>query len=237
MGISDILFVIPQLRESWFHLDINISSPIFASMQCSLQFTSIILWKNGNCLLPITQNALRYIFILYIIMVYCFVLNSHTLRSLGNTVVKKGFGEWRYLLLFNTSREVACPLWLFESILQVLMLRCKKQRVSILRKETETPWTNKKEASGNWSGCWPFVPGGSSDSVGKGEAQVHKCESHCVNPYELTLRALLLGRVFAVRYESRHRAPGLEWPKCWTEVGISFESCQCMYLPFTSLHQ
>lgn len=45
--------------------DINISSlGFFASMQCSLQFTSIILWKNGNCLLPITQNALRYIFLL-----------------------------------------------------------------------------------------------------------------------------------------------------------------------------
>lgn len=44
-------------------LDINISSlGFFASIQCSLQFTSIILWKNGNCLLPITQNALRYIF-------------------------------------------------------------------------------------------------------------------------------------------------------------------------------
>lgn len=45
------------------NLDINISSlGFFASIQCSLQFTSIILWKNGNCLLPITQNALRYIF-------------------------------------------------------------------------------------------------------------------------------------------------------------------------------
>lgn len=134
------------------NLDINISFLIFASMQCSLQFTSIILWKNGNCLLPITQNALRYIFVLWIIMVYCFVLNSHTLESLGNTVVKWGFGEWRYLLFLNASREVACPglkrtaMWIHCESAYIKMQNPKvyiclewKQR-NILNKEEGNTW-------------------------------------------------------------------------------------------------
>lgn len=155
-------------------------------------------------------------------MVYCFVLNSHTLESLGNAVVKWGFGKWRYLLFLNSSREVACPdlkEGLCESIMKVLIWRCYKAKfVYAWNGNREVSWRRKYLGIGMSAVLllllWAVV--------------VHWCEEFQITQPQLPLHTLVPGKVFAIRCANGSGVYRLEGPRCWAQAGMSIESCQSL---------
>lgn len=157
-------------------------------------------------------------------MVYCFVLNSHKLESLGNSVVKWGFGEWRYLLFLNSSREVACPDLKeqpCESITKVLILRCKNPKfIYAWNGSREISWTKEEEILGSRYECCVTVAVGSCGSV-----QMWIISSNPTAGWPCTP---LCWAVFAIRCASGSGVCRLEGPRCWAQAGMSIESCQSL---------